>query len=176
MSNDPYGFNFIIAQALKKHAFGLIWSVEQSSSRMVLSCCPHPQSLSQQFFSEPAQKISPCSRNKPYLHTPIPVLLTHSFFHFLCRFISESLHYFLESEAVSRKGCESIFPHARLVSNLVISTAYGKRFKWTNIQEKNGKASRHPTEFKDEEKGSETSITYSSSHVFNKHDSCHAVL
>lgn len=162
MSNDPYGFNFIIAQALKKKkrsAFGLIWRVEQSSSRMVLSRCPHPQCLSQQLLSEPAQKISPCSRNNPYLPTPIPVLLTRSFFHFPCCFTSESLNYFLENEAVARKGCESIFPHTRLASHLVISTAYGKRFKWTNIQEKNRKASRHPTGIKDEEKGSETSIT-----------------
>lgn len=109
--------------------------------------------------------MSPIPRYNPYF--PTPVVLMHSFCPILYCFISESLSYFLENGAVSRKGCESILPHARLVSNLVISTVYGKRFKWVNIQEKNEKESRHPTGILDEGKGSETSITYSSSHVFS---------
>lgn len=112
------------------------------------------------------QKSVSAPRTTLIFPTPLPALLIPSFFPFPCHFISESLNYFVGSEAVSSKCCENIFPRARLVSNLVISTVYGKRFKQANIQEKNGKTSRYPTGTEDYRKGSETSIAYSSSHVF----------
>lgn len=154
----------------------MLRSVRQSSSKMVFSCSPHPHCLSQQLFSEPAPKISPCSKNKLYLPTPIPVLLTHSFFPFLCCFISESLNYFLESDAISRKGCESIFPHARLVSNLVISTVYVRDLSGQTFRKRMEKHPDIPLVLKLKGKGRKQVSCTLLAMFFNKHDSCHAVL
>lgn len=59
-------------------------------------------------------------------------------------------------------------PTCKACHNRAISTGYGKRFKWANIQEKSGNTSRHPTGIKDEGKGLETSITYRSGHVLQQ--------
>lgn len=85
MSNDPYSLNFIIVQELKQCGLVAIvlWSVEQSSSRMVLSCSPHPAVLfrvcprNQSLLQE--QPLSP----HPHASAPYPFFISFSLAFFL---------------------------------------------------------------------------------------------
>lgn len=119
-SNDPYVFNFIFAQEPKKNfkkcAFGsfVLWSTEQSSSRM---CFPavltHDGKASSS--SQACPKNQSLLQEQPLISPSPSQCSLHSLSPFLCHSISESLNYFMEKEEISKKGSESIFPHARIV-------------------------------------------------------------
>lgn len=116
-SNDPYGFNFIFALDLKKtttkKCFWLCCALELRAElqQVMLSCCSHPQWVSQQ-LSEP--KFSPCSKNNTWSCHPFLVLLTHSPSP-LCHFISERLNNFLEMKMFQGKALK-VFSHTQDLS------------------------------------------------------------
>lgn len=104
----------------KKKCFWLCCALEHRAELQqdVLSCCPHPQWVSQQLFSDPAPNISPCSKNTtwsrpppPHPSAPYPVFLSFSLSFYFWIF---KLFYGKRS-SFFRKCSESVFPHARPV-------------------------------------------------------------
>lgn len=178
MSNDPYSFNFIIAWILKKKICFWLHSALESSKRMAAFLLSSPTMLKASSCSQSLPKKSVPVPGTTLISLPSPVLLTHSFSHFLWYFISESLNYSLESKTVSRKGCGSIHRHARLVSNPVISTAF-YMVRDLSMQTCRKIIEKHPgipLVLRMKGKGQKQTSRMLLAMFLNKHDSCHAVL